>query len=100
MTRLAWWRPPYNISPVWMRRFNGVSVIAWLIITVVQNFTNWAQSVAYVSNLSTWALVMSSLGAYLSARVEVAQADTDVPTDVVEALVENTEISKEPRGGT
>jgi hypothetical protein len=88
---MKFWPP--EIPPVWMRRINGISVILWLVVTVVQNFTDWAESVAYVSNLSTWALVMSSLGAWQASRVEVNMADADVASEVVDAIVEKTEIN-------
>lgn len=84
---------PPEISPMMMRRFNGFSVLFWLIMTPVSFITGWSQSVAFVTLLSLWALVMSSLGAWQSSRVEVNQADSDVPSEVVQAIVEKTEIN-------
>lgn len=85
------WTP--DISPMFMRRFNGLSVIFWIVMTPVSILTGWSQSVTFVTLLSTWALVMSSLGAWQSSRVEVEMGDSDVANDVVEAIVEKTEIN-------
>lgn len=85
---------PPEISPMFMRRFNGFSVLFWLIMTPVSFITGWSSSVAFVTLLSLWALVMSSLGAWQSSRVEVNMADTDVASDVVQAIVDKTEISE------
>jgi len=85
---------PPEISPMFMRRFNGFSVLFWLIMTPVSFITGWSNSVAFVTLLSLWALVMSSLGAWQSSRVEVNMADTDVASDVVQAIVDKTEISE------
>ena len=82
-----------HVTPLFLRRFNGWSVGFWIVITIVQIPFGWADSVEYVSILSTWALVMSSLGAHVAARVEVVQAELDLPTDVVNAIVENTTIN-------
>jgi hypothetical protein len=94
--KVRWWRPPYMISPVVMRRFNAVSTVFWIVMTPLALVTGWVQSVTFVSVLSIWALVMSSLGAYQAARVEVVQNEADVPADVVQAIVEKTEISERP----
>lgn len=84
---------PPEFSPVLMRRFNGASVIFWIVMTPIAIVTGWSQSVTFVTVLSTWALVMSSLGAWQSARIEVNAADADVPAEVVQAIVEKTEIN-------
>ncbi len=73
--------------------FNGLSAIAWLILTVVQNLTTWSQSVAYVSNLSTWALFAASLSGFVASRVEVAQDEADIATEVVAKMVTDTVIN-------
>jgi hypothetical protein len=85
---------PPDISPMAMRRFNGFSVLFWIVMTPVSFITGWSQSVAFVTLLSLWALVMSSMGAWQSSRVEVDMADADVPGEVVEAIVSRTEISE------
>jgi hypothetical protein len=85
------WTP--EVSPLVMRRFNGFSVIFWIVMTPVSILTGWSQSVTFVTLLSTWALVMSSLGAWQSSRVEVEMGDSDVASEVVEAIVEKTEIN-------
>jgi len=87
---------PPELSPLLMRRVNGFCVVLFLALTVIQNFTSWAESVVYVSNLSTVALVLSSLGAWQASRVEVNMDDADVPSEVVQAIVEKTEINPDP----
>jgi hypothetical protein len=68
--------------------------------------TGWVKSVAYVSALSLWALVSGHWAAWQAARVEVAQkqdedrhAAEDVPEDVVDHLVAETNLSREPAPG-
>jgi hypothetical protein len=59
----------------------------------------WLNSVVYVSALSLWALVSGHWSAWQAARVEVNQeqaanrlAEQDPVGDVVEALIERTDI--------
>ena len=66
----------------------------------------WLKSVAYVSALSLWALVSGHWAAWQAARVEVAQkqdedrhAAEDVAEDVVDHLVAETNLSREPAPG-
>ena len=68
--------------------------------------TGWVKSVAYVSALSLWALVSGHWAAWQAARVEVAQkqdedrhAAEDVAEDVVDHLVAETNLSREPAPG-
>lgn len=86
-------------DPVFMRRVNGWLTIFWLVMIPVSLATGWVSSVVYVSALSLWALVSGHWSAWQAARVEVNQAeeakkreDEDVAADVVERLVEKTEI--------
>jgi hypothetical protein len=60
---------------------------------------HWLSSVVYVSALSLWALVSGHWSAWQAARVEVKQdkearkqKKTDVPGDVVEAIIERTDV--------
>jgi hypothetical protein len=86
-----------------MRRMNGWLTIVWIIMIPVSFATGWVKSVAYVSALSLWALVSGHWAAWQAARVEVAQkleedrrAAEDVPKQVVDHLVAETNLSREP----
>ena len=86
-----------------MRRMNGWLTIVWIIMIPVSFATGWVKSVAYVSALSLWALVSGHWAAWQAARVEVAQkleedrrAAEDVPGQVVDHLVAETNLSREP----
>lgn len=85
-----------SISAIAMRRISLFLAIFFTILTVVQNFTDWATNVSYVSNLSTIALSLGCLATWQAARVEVVQTEADVPGDVVQAIVEKTEINPDP----
>ena len=87
-------------DPAFMRRVNGWLAIFWVIMIPISIATHWVDSVVYVSALSLWALVSGHWSAWQAARVEVKQQDDakkkddeDMPRDVVEALVERTDIS-------
>lgn len=86
-------------DPAFMRRVNGWLTIFWLFMIPASLATGWVSSVVYVSALSLWALVSGHWSAWQAARVEVNQAEEakkreneDVADDVVERLVEKTEI--------
>jgi hypothetical protein len=90
-------------DPVFMRRMNGWLTVGWIIMIPVSFATGWVKSVAYVSALSLWALVSGHWAAWQAARVEVEQkkeeerrAAQDVPKEIVEHLVAETNISREP----
>jgi hypothetical protein len=89
-------------DPLFMRRVNGWLTIFWIVMIPVSLFTGWISSVTYVAALSLWALVSGHWSAWQAARVEVEQAkeaerreEEDVPGEVVERIVEETEVSKE-----
>jgi hypothetical protein len=50
------------------------------------------KSVTYVSALSLWALVAGHWSAWQAARVEECEVEADLPGDVVERVVQETEI--------
>jgi len=82
---------------------NGWLTVAWIIMIPVSFATGWVKSVAYVSALSLWALVSGHWAAWQAARVEVAQkqdeerrAAQDVPEEIVEHLVNETNLSRDP----
>ncbi|MDP9257378.1 MAG: hypothetical protein M3Q31_12585 [Actinomycetota bacterium] len=87
-------------DPVFMRRINGWLTIFWLAMIPLALASGWAKSVTYVSALSLWALV-SGHSAWQAARVEVnqeveaqARAGEDVASQVVEEVIEKTEIDR------
>jgi hypothetical protein len=89
-------------DPLFMRRVNGWLTIFWIMMIPVSLFTGWISSVTYVAALSLWALVSGHWSAWQAARVEVEQANEkekrereDVPGEVVERIVEETEVQKE-----
>ena len=90
-------------DPVFMRRVNGWLTIFWIIMIPVSVATGWVKSVVYVSALSLWALVSGHWAAWQAARVEVqqqkdaeARAARDEAEEVVERIVEETELSRSP----
>ena len=90
-------------DPVFMRRLNGWLTIFWIVMIPVSILTGWISSVTYVAALSLWALVSGHWSAWQAARVEVAQAEEaktreeqDVPGEIVERLVEETDIGEAP----
>jgi hypothetical protein len=84
-----------------MRRVNGWLTIFWIVMIPVSVATGWVKSVVYVSALSLWALVSGHWAAWQAARVEVQQqkdaermAHRDIAGNVVERMVEETEINR------
>jgi hypothetical protein len=89
-------------DPTFMRRVNGWLTIFWILMIPFSIATGWISSVTYVACLSLWALVSGHWSAWQAARVEVQQAqeqerreEEDVPGEVVERIVEETEVQKE-----
>jgi hypothetical protein len=92
-------------DPVFMRRVNGWFTIFWIVMIPVSIATGWISSVTYVAALSLWALVSGHRSARQAARVEVEQAreaeqreQEDLPGEVVERVVEETEVELEHSG--
>jgi hypothetical protein len=88
-------------DPVFMRRVNGWLAIFWIAMIPVSYAEGWLSSVTYVSALSLWALVSGHWSAWQAARVEVnqdieakARADEDIAGDVVEQVIEKTDIDR------
>ncbi len=82
---------------VFMRRLNGWLTIFWIVMIPVSLVMHWVNSVVYVPALSLWALVSGHWSAWQAARVEVEQQAVqrekeDLPADVVDKLVEKTNI--------
>jgi hypothetical protein len=90
-------------DPVFMRRVNGWLAVFWILMIPVSIYSGWVKSVVYVSALSLWALVSGHWSAWQAARVEVQQIEdakkvqqTDVPGEVVAAIVERTTLEAQP----
>jgi hypothetical protein len=90
-------------DPVFMRRVNGWLTVFWLVMIPVSLSTGWVKSVVYVSALSLWALVSGHWSAWQASRVEVnqevemkARADEDIAGQVVEQVLERTELRPRP----
>jgi hypothetical protein len=88
-------------DPVFMRRVNGWLTIFWILMIPVSMWTHWISSVTYVAALSLWALVSGHWSAWQAARVEVKQSeeerrrdDRDVPGEVVDRIVQDTEVGR------
>src|SRR3954453_15372235 len=86
-------------DPVFMRRVNGWLTVFWIVMIPVAYGLHWVTSVTFVSALSLWALVSGHWSAWQAARVEVRQDEEerkhrgeDVASDVVDKLVERTDI--------
>lgn len=77
-----------------MRRVNGWFTVFWIVMIPISATLGWLSSVTYVSALSLWALVSGHWSAWQAARVEVAQQDAS--KDVVETLIEQTNIEPDP----
>jgi hypothetical protein len=94
-------------DPVFMRRVNGWLTVFWILMIPISIATHWVNSVTFVAALSLWALVSGHWSAWQAARVEVKQQELergrqaeDVPQDVVDRIVEQTEISRDEEQGT
>ena len=75
-----------------MRRVNGWLTIFWIAMIPVSAALGWLHSVTYVSALSLWALVSGHWSAWQAARVEVNQQEEDIAGQVVEQVVEKTDV--------
>jgi len=94
-------------DPLFMRRVNGWLTIFWIVMIPFSIATGWINSVTYVAALSLWALVSGHWSAWQAARVEVEQAkeaerrnDEDLPGEIVERMVEETELEAEVQAET
>jgi len=94
-------------DPVFMRRVNGWLTIFWIAMIPISIITHWISSVTYVAALSLWALVSGHWSAWQAARVEVNQhkeadreAREDVPEQVVQRMVSETDVAPQTAGNS
>jgi hypothetical protein len=92
-------------DPLFMRRLNGWLTLFWILMIPLSILTGWIDSVTYVAALSLWALVSGHWSAWQAARVEVEQAreaeereKEDLPGEIVDRVVEETEVQLERSG--
>ena len=83
-------------EPVLMRQVQGWLTILWVVMIPLSLATGWVKSVTFVSALSLWALVASHGAWWAAASVECRQAEEDVAADVVEEMVDKTDVEEEP----
>jgi hypothetical protein len=81
-------------EPRLMRRLQGWLTVLWVAMIPLALITGWVKSVTFVSALSLWALVASHGAWWAASSVECRQAEEDVPADVVEKLVEKTDLEE------
>jgi uncharacterized protein involved in cysteine biosynthesis len=86
-------------NPVFMRAVNGWLTWFWIVMIPLSIITGWIHSVTFVAALSLWALVSGHWSAWQAARVEVKQREVekkreqeDLAGDVVERVIEKTEL--------
>jgi hypothetical protein len=94
-------------DPVFIRRVNGWLTIFWIVMIPISIATGWISSVTYVAALSLWALVSGHWAAWQAARVDVKQEQeakqrdkTDIPTEVVKRIAEETSVQSETERAT
>jgi hypothetical protein len=89
-------------DPVLMRKAQGWITILWVVLIPISLAFGWVKSVTFVSALSLWALVASHGAWWAAASVECKQAERekdeeDIPTEVVEKLVKETDVNVDPQ---
>lgn len=80
-------------NPHTMRKIQAFLTIMWVVMIPVALITGWVKSVTFVSALSLWALVASHGAWWAASSVEAKQADEDVPGEVVEKMVDKTDVA-------
>ena len=89
----ALWRT-LSENPATMRRISGMLIICSVIEWTFAGVTGLVNSVAYVSHLSQLTFTISLIPWWQGTKIEARQAEEDIPNDVVEKLVEHTNIDK------
>ena len=77
-----------------MRQVQGCITIFWTLMIPVSYATGWVDRVSYVSGLSLWALVASHGAWWAAASVETKQMEEDLSTEVVDAMIEETDVKR------
>lgn len=77
-----------------MRRIQAALTIMWVLMIPLSLLTGWVKSVTFVSALSLWALVASHGAWWAAASVECKQIEEDVPGDVVQEMVQKTDVER------
>lgn len=75
----------------------GGLTIAFILLIPVAHVTGLVHSIVFVNDLSLIALVLSSGAWWAAASVERRQADEDTAQEVVERVVEQTDVEREKR---
>jgi hypothetical protein len=81
-------------QPKLMRRLQGWLTLLWVAMIPLSLATGWVKSVTFVSALSLWALVASHGAWWAASSVECRQAEENVATDVVEKIIETTDLEE------
>ena len=81
-------------NPIYMRRAQAWLTMLWVAMIPLSLATGWVKSVAFVSALSLWALVASHGAWWAAASVECRQAKEHIATDVVNKMIEKTDVKK------
>lgn len=81
-------------QPKLMRQAQGWLTLMWVAIIPVALATGWVKSVTFVSALSLWALVASHGAWWAAASVECKQDQEDIAAEVVEKVVEKTDVEE------
>lgn len=82
-------------DPGFMAPLMGGLTIAFIVLIPIAHVTGLVKSIIFVNDLSLIALVLSAGAWWAAASVEKRQIDADVPGEVVEAIVERTDVEGE-----
>jgi hypothetical protein len=79
-------------NPRLMTRITGFLIIASILEWAAATVFGWVHSVAYVSHLSQLAITISLIPWFQGLRVEARQVEEDIPREVVERVISDTNI--------
>lgn len=82
-------------DPRFMAPLMGALTIAFVVLIPVAHVTGLVHSIVFVNDLSLLALVLSAGAWWAAASVERRQADENVAEDVVERVVQETDVERE-----
>jgi hypothetical protein len=92
MKTIRSWLTSFENDPALMKRVQGWLTVFWVVMIPVSAVTGLVRSVSYICYLSLIALVLSQGAWWAAASVEARQAAEDTAGDVVEKLVEETDV--------